>query len=166
MSCRKMTLRIGFLTLVVLLLAGCGGSPAEPTLAQPAVAATQIPPTEAFSTVPATSTPIPATSTPTVPPATPTDAPPVFTVTISLASEVPDWAAGKMMLGVLDGDYRLKSGATARAGSLIYVFEGDMTFPQGMGINVGAGGVSLRGTSYPEGTLLYISAGGELTVLE
>jgi hypothetical protein len=156
---RKMIQQIGILTLVALLLAGCGGAPAEPTLVPP----TSVPPTVMPTPIPATDTPVP---TPTEPPATSTAAAPVSKLTISLASEVPEWTAGKMMLSVLNGSYPLKNGATLKTGSLVYVLENDLTFPKGLAINVDAGGVSLGGTSYPEGTFLYVSDSGELTVYE
>jgi hypothetical protein len=162
MSVRKRFRQIGFLTLVMLLLAGCGGAVAEPTT----VAPTSVPPTATPPPIPATDTPIPPTSAPTEPPATHTAAAPVSKLTISLASEVPEWAAGKMMLSVLNGAYQMKNGATLKTGSLVYVFENDLTFPKGLVINVEAGGVSLGGTSYPEGTFLYVSDSGELTVHE
>jgi len=61
MTGRELLQQVFGLTLIVLLLTGCGGAPAEPT-------ATPVPPT-------ATSTPVPLTPTPTPVPPTPTPIP-------------------------------------------------------------------------------------------
>jgi len=76
---------------------------------------------------------------------------------------VPDWAAGKIELKVLAGAYKLATGATAQAGSQLYVFEDTLTFPVGLMIEVGKGGVTLGGVSYPEGTKLFVYESGILT---
>ncbi len=140
------------LTLIVLLLTGCGG-----TLAEPTATLTPIPPT-------ATSTPVPPTATPTLVPPTNTPQPPK--VSIMLSAHVPEWAAGKMELKVLVGAYRLTTGLTATAGSQIYVYEDVLTFPMGLMIDVGEGGVTLGGKFYPEGTRLFVYDAGTLTVME
>jgi hypothetical protein len=151
--------QISLLAIIVMLLAGCGGPAVEPT----PIAPTSVPPTSTPKPIPATSTPLPPTSTPTEAPPTETPEP---KVNIALASEVPDWAAGKMMLSVLNGNYQMSNGATLQTGSLVYVYHNQLTFPEGLAINVEAGGVTLRDTFYPEGTFLYVSDSGELTVYE
>jgi hypothetical protein len=60
MSSRRLLQQTFGLTLVVLLLAGCGGAPAEPT-ATP----TPVPPTPTLTPIPPTPTPVPPTATPT-----------------------------------------------------------------------------------------------------
>jgi hypothetical protein len=71
-----------------------------------------------------------------------------------------------MQLEVLAGSYKITSGATLRAGSSIRVSEDWLTFPAGLVIEVGTGGVELKGQEYAEGTRLEVSPGGSLTVLE
>ena len=67
MTGRELVRQAFGLTLIVLLLTGCGGVPAEPT-------ATPVPPTATSTPVPptATPTPVPLTPTPTSVPLTPT----------------------------------------------------------------------------------------------
>jgi len=138
------------LTLVLLLLAACGAAQSSPTL-------TPVPPTAA-------PTPIPPTAVPT--PVPPTNTPITPKMSISLSTQVPEWAAGKMELKVLTGAYQLTVGTTARAGSLIYVYENDLTLPTGLMIDVGMGGVTLKGASYPEGTRLFVYESGILTKMD
>lgn len=83
---------------------------------------------------------------------------------IRLAAEVPDWAEGKMQLNVLSGDYLLSSGATLWPGSQVYVYEDALTFPPDLIIEVGQGGVTLKGCSYTEGTRLSVGEDEELVV--
>jgi hypothetical protein len=71
-----------------------------------------------------------------------------------------------MELKVLDGNYQVATGATLRAGSQVYVLEDDLTYPAGLMIEVGGGGVTLVGTSYPEGTRLFAYESGELTEID
>jgi hypothetical protein len=71
-----------------------------------------------------------------------------------------------MELKVLAGAYKLTTGATAQAGSQIYVFEDALTFPTGLMIDVGKGGVTLGGISYLEGTRLFVYESGTLTQIE
>jgi len=139
-------------TLVVLLLSSCGMQQSQPT-----PTSTPVPPT-------ATPTPVPPTAVPTPVPLTNTPITP--TVSISLSAQVPEWAAGKMELKVLIGGYQLTSGATARAGSLIYVYEDALTLPMGLMIDVGIGGVTLKGISYTEGTRLFVYESGILTKMD
>jgi hypothetical protein len=87
-------------------------------------------------------------------------------VSITLSAQVPDWAAGKIEVKVLAGAYKLTTGATAQAGSQIYVLEDALTFPMGLMIDVGRGGVTLGGISYPEGTRLFVYESGALTKIE
>jgi len=138
------------LTLIVLLIAGCGEVLAEPT-------ATPVPPT---ATIP----PVAPTAAPT--PVPPTNTPQTPTMSISLSTQVPEWAAGKTELKVLTGAYQLTVGTTAGAGSLMYVFEDALTFPVGLMIDVGMGGVTLKGVSYPEGTRLFVYESGILTKMD
>jgi hypothetical protein len=71
-----------------------------------------------------------------------------------------------MELKVLAGSYQITTGMTAQAGSQIYVLEDVLTFPTGLTIDVGEGGVTLGGTSYPEGTRLFVDESGTLTTME
>jgi hypothetical protein len=81
---------------------------------------------------------------------------------ISLASNVPDWAAGKMELKVSKGGYQLQSGATLQAGSQVYVTEDVLKYPAGLMIDVGDGGITLGGNSYRQGSKLYVFEEGKL----
>jgi len=71
-----------------------------------------------------------------------------------------------MELKVLAGGYQLTTGMTAQAGSQMYVFEDVLTFPMGLTIDVGEGGITLGGISYPEGTRLFVEESGTLTTME
>lgn len=147
---RKLLQQVFVLTLIGLALAGCGGAPAEPT-------ATSVPPTAEPTAVPPTAAPTP------VPP---TNTPPTPKMSIMLSTQVPEWAAGKTELKVLVGEYQLANGLTARAGSQLYIYEDVLMFRKGLMIDVGEGGVTLKGISYPEGTRLFVYNTGTLTVME
>ena len=67
-----------------------------------------------------------------------------------------------MQLEVLAGDYRLTSGTTLMTGSSIRVREDWMTFPAGLVIEIGTGGVTLKESDYAEGTRLRLDAEGNL----
>jgi len=138
------------LMLLLLLISACGAAQPSPTL-------TPVPP---IATIP----PVPPTAAPT--PVPPTNTPQTPTMSISLSTQVPEWAAGKTELKVLAGAYQLTVGTTARAGSLMYVFEDALTFPVGLMIEVGMGGVTLKGVSYPEGTRLFVYESGILTKMD
>ena len=77
-----------------------------------------------------------------------------------------EWAAGKTELKVLVGEYQLTNGLTARAGSQLYIYEDVLMFRKGLMIDVGEGGVTLKGISYPEGTRLFVYNTGTLTIIE
>lgn len=84
---------------------------------------------------------------------------------IELYSDVPDWAKeqwGPIGLNVIAGEYKLKSGTTCCAGSKIFLPEDWMTFPSGLIIEVGEGGVTLRGKYYKEGSLFQVNQEGDL----
>lgn len=68
-----------------------------------------------------------------------------------------------MELKVVSGDYQIQGGTTLFAGSQIYVFEDALKLPVGLMIDVGKGGVTLGGTSYPEGVKLYVFEASRLT---
>ncbi|NQU31712.1 MAG: hypothetical protein HQ521_00620 [Bacteroidetes bacterium] len=87
-------------------------------------------------------------------------------VTIELSSEVPDWSTNPIMLKVIIGNYKLKSGATLRAGSQLTVKEDWMTFPTGLIINVEKGGIKLGGKLYQEGKKLKVGNEGVLLLLK
>jgi hypothetical protein len=86
MSTRRLYLRTFGLTVVVLVLAGCGGAPTELTAAATAVPPTATPtlapPTATSTLIPPTATPTPEPPTSTLPPPTPTSTP-VFTLATS-----------------------------------------------------------------------------------
>lgn len=79
MNSRRLLQQTIGLTLVALLLVGCGGTPAEPTAMPtaipPIVTSTLVPPTATPTPVPPTATPVPPTATPTVKPPTATPTP-------------------------------------------------------------------------------------------
>ncbi len=87
-------------------------------------------------------------------------------VTIELSSDVPDWSTNPMMLKVQVGNYKLTSGATLRAGSQLTIQEDWMTFPTGLIINVGKGGINLGGKLYKEGEKLKVGEESELLLLK
>lgn len=74
-------------------------------------------------------------------------------------------APGKpLKLDVITGDYELVNGLTLQPGSSFWVHEDWMTFPSGLAIDVGEGGVTLKGKDYAEGTRLIVNDAGTLTV--
>ena len=85
MSCQKLLQQMVGMTLVMLLLVGCGAPAATPVSEAPAATATPVPPTATPTPVPPTPTPTPvpptATPTPVPPTATPTPVPPTATPT-------------------------------------------------------------------------------------
>lgn len=81
-------------------------------------------------------------------------------LSIRLSTYIPDGAKGEMELKVLTGKYKLKSGTELWTGSKVLVYGDWMTFPTGLMIHVGKGGVTLRGKSYPEGATLTVGKGG------
>jgi len=87
-------------------------------------------------------------------------------LSIRLCTHVPDWAKGKIELNVLAGKYKLKSGTELWTGSKMFVYEDWMTFPTGLMINVGKGGVTFRGKSYPEGTTLTVRKDGAFLLMK
>jgi len=68
-----------------------------------------------------------------------------------------------MELKVASGDYQMQNGTTLMTGSQVYVFEDWLKLPVGLMIDVGKGGITLGGTSYPEGMKLYVFETGRLT---
>jgi CRISPR/Cas system-associated protein endoribonuclease Cas2 len=85
-------------------------------------------------------------------------------LSIRLSTHAP--AKGKIELNVLSGDYKLKSGTELWIGSKLFVYEDQMTFPTGLLINVGKGGVTLRGKSYPEGATLTVGKDGAFLLMK
>ena len=86
---------------------------------------------------------------------------------INIYSDVPKWAKeqyGTKVIGlnVIAGAYKLSSGTTLKAGSQVFVLEEWMTFKPGLLIDVGKGGVTLKGISYPNGTKLIINKDKEI----
>ena len=142
------------LTLVVLLLVGCGAPPATSVSEAPEATATPEPPT-------VTPTPVPPTATPT--PVPPTATPWPITILIKLSES--QWGnPGKpLRLQVIEGKYPLVSSAKLRAGSDIDVSEYWLTFPKGLAIDIGAGKVVLKGKAYSEGTRLRVDEHGDLS---
>jgi hypothetical protein len=67
-----------------------------------------------------------------------------------------------MQLEVLEGKYRITSGTELWTGSSIRVSEDWMTFPAGLVIEIGTGGVTLKESDYVEGTRLRVDAEGNL----
>jgi hypothetical protein len=67
-----------------------------------------------------------------------------------------------MQLEVLEGKYRITSGTELWTGSSIRVSEDWMTFPAGLVIEIGTGGVTLKESDYVEGTRLRVDTEGNL----
>ena len=85
---------------------------------------------------------------------------------IELYSNVPDWAIkqyGQSVIGlnVISGNYKLVNGTTLKAGSEMFVLEEWMTFQEGLHIDVGKGGIALKGDFYSEGEKLLVNQGGK-----
>ena len=62
-----------------------------------------------------------------------------------------------IQLDVIKGKYKLVSGTELWEGSSISVQEDWMTFPAGLEIQVGDGGVTLKGKKYPSGSILFVN---------
>jgi hypothetical protein len=139
---------IAILVLVTsLIISGCGpGQLFGPTVT-PIPTSTPVPPTATF-------TPIPPTLT--VTPVPPTQEPSVL---IRLG---PGKFGDPLWLEVVEGYYILTSGTTLLTGSAVGVAEDDMTFPPGLTIDVEGGKITLKGTTYPQGTKLLVDPQGNL----
>jgi hypothetical protein len=70
--------------------------------------------------------------------------------------------AQPIWLEVLTGEYKLTNGVTLLAGSAIGVYTESLTFPSGMAIEIGDGGLELMGVSYDAGTQLVVDSSGNL----
>ncbi|MBN2115423.1 MAG: hypothetical protein JW730_02570 [Anaerolineales bacterium] len=139
--------RITSLLLITVVLISCGLlSTPNPTPE----------PIQLTDTPEATLTPVPPTITPTPVPPTATDEPSVI---INLG---PGRFGKPLWLEVVKGDYKITSGATLKAGSAIGVSEDWLTFPSGLAINVEYGEITLKGTTYPQGTKLLVDNQGSL----
>jgi TolB protein len=97
-------------------------------------------------------TPIPPTAT-KVPPTME----PLIIIRLSKSS-----MSNPIQLEVIKGKYKLVSGTELWEGSSISVREDWMTFPAGLTIQVGEGGVSLKGKRYSSGTMLVVDGQGNL----
>lgn len=128
------------LMMIVLLLSGCSGTPIQSTI--PPVPTTEI--STAIPPIP-TVTPVPPTKTPSV-----------------LIRLGPGKFGKPLWLEVLEGHYKLTSGTTLTGGSAVGVSEDGMTFPPGLTIDVGGGKITLKGTTYPQGTKLLVDSQGTL----
>lgn len=140
MNYKKLLWSILALILIVLLLSGCSGTPIQSTV-------TPVPPTVTFTSIPPTHT---VTQVP------PTKAPSLFIRLGPGKYKEPIW------LEVIEGGYKLISGTTLRPGSAIGVYEEWMTFPPGLTIDVEGGKITLKGTTYPQGTKLLVDSQGNL----
>lgn len=109
---------------------------------------TPIPVTPGVTSIPPTSTitPIPPTAVPT---------------TIIRLSQITNGSnSNPLLLEVIKGKYKITSGTTLTSGSVINANEEMLTFPSGLVIEIGKGGVTLNGINYPEGTKFIIDANG------
>ncbi|MDP1544381.1 MAG: hypothetical protein Q8L87_00040, partial [Anaerolineales bacterium] len=70
--------------------------------------------------------------------------------------------AQPIWLEVLTGEYKLTNGVTLLTGSAIGVYTESLTFPSGMAIEIGDGGLELMGVSYDAGTQLIVDSSGNL----
>lgn len=128
--------------LVITTFACRGAAPDEPTL-EPAL-------------VQKTATELPTTIQPTATEVPPT-AEPAILIKLSKSSMV-----NPIALEVVQGKYKLVNGTELWTGSSISVAEDWMTFPPGLAIDVGEGGVTLMGKQYPDGTKLIVDEQGNL----
>ena len=137
--------------LLIIFLSAC--APSASSIAT-AIAQTQA----AF-----TPTPVPPTNTPILPTSTITPIPPTAesTIVIRLSAGTSGYP---MMLEVLKGEYKEVGGVTLTTGSYVPESEDGLTFPAGLAIEIGKGGVTLKGTKYLEGTKLIVDADGTLIV--
>lgn len=111
------------------------------------------------STSAAASTPI-ETAVPTSPPQPSVN----YATHIRLSS--PGKFGGQMFLEVLIGRYQLaRGGDIALAGSSMDVSEDMLTFPSGVLVEIGTGGVTLGGKTYSDGTKLAADSSGGLSVV-
>ncbi len=142
---KNKVLRLTGLIAVMFVLLACGVfSQTEPTIAPSA----SLPPEEAVITTElpvSTATSIPATEEPSI--------------VIRLGPgkyEQPIW------LEVLSGRYQLAGGDILLTGSAVGVYTEALTFPTGMQIEIGEGGLVLMGVSYNAGTLLVVDEAGDV----
>jgi len=146
MSKKKVLLRI---TLFLLLLLGCNFiqlAPAlTPTPSPPTTVSTLVPPTKTATPILPTATKVPPTMEPSI------------IIRLSKSS-----MSNPIQLEVIKGKYKLVSGTELWEGSSISVREDWMTFPAGLAIQVGEGGVSLKGKRYSSGTMLVVDGQGNL----
>ncbi len=77
----------------------------------------------------------------------------------------PEGAREPLKVDVLEGELRLVSGTTARAGSSFSVFEEWLELSPGLGIDVGSDGLLLFGQTYAAGTRLVVQPDGSLAVV-
>lgn len=140
----KKTLRsIGLIAAMFVLLACSVFSQIAPTAATPLPEAMTV--TVELPASTATATSIPATEEPAI--------------VIRLG---PGKFAEPIWLEVISGDYKLTSGDTLLAGSAIGVYTEALTFPTGLVIEIGDGGLVLMGVSYDAGTRLVVDEAGNL----
>jgi hypothetical protein len=117
--------------------------------------------TETPVSMTSTFTPIPPTSTVTSLP--PTVTPTTLPSTVIRLSQVTNGSTAKpLLLEVVKGDYKITSGTTLTSGSMINANEKSLTFPPGLVIEIGKGGVTLLGVDCSEGTTYIVNANGTL----
>jgi predicted esterase len=142
MSYQKLLRQMIGVTLVMLLLAGCGAPAATPVSEAPAVTPTPEPPTATFTPIPPTPTPIPPTATPTPEPPT---AMPTVTVAPSefIASKVED------VVGIWETQFM---------GAVAYMqYEADGTSKLTDSLeNLKKGIIGIPGTFWFEGTVFHV----------
>ena len=96
-------------------------------------------------------------------PLPPADTPlPPTTEPIAIIRLGPGLFGRPLHLEVLMGNYVISSGATLWTGSSMDVNEDWLTFPPGLEIEIGDGGITLNGQDYSVGTILFVDAGGNL----
>jgi hypothetical protein len=66
-------------------------------------------------------------------------------------------------LEVVQGSYKLTTGTTLKAGSMLDVTESVLTFPVGLAIDISGGDVAIKGKTYSDGDQLVVGSGGLLT---
>jgi hypothetical protein len=143
MKKEKVLRSAGVIAIMFVLLACSVFSQVAPKVATPLPIAATV--TVELPASTATATSVPATQEPAV--------------VIRLG---PGKFAEPIWLEVINGDYKLTSGTTLRAGSAVGVYTESLTFPTGLVIEIGEGGLVLMGVSYDAGARLTVDAAGNL----
>lgn len=111
-------------------------------------------------------TPTPTATVAPSPTSMPSPTPAPVSILIRLSKRSSGDPQTPIRLEVITGDYVFVNGSTVRAGSDVAVGEDWLTFPSGLAIDVGSGGVTLGNHEYPEGTRLRVAQNGALVEVD